>query len=350
MQSPSFPNALAACYGSPLDPNIQTALPNYLPGELRTPGRVIAPFAGQIYSLQNVANSVYHAMQLGIRRTAGPLTLGVSYTYSHSIDDSSDRTEATFINAYNLPSNRASSDFDQRHLLNVSYVYQLPLMRLYKALSFLDEDPTNQVSSHNGGGNAGPLVKRMWDGWELSGITVFQTGTPFSVLNGGSIDGTSPADNAGVVTVAGPASYPDLASTSGPAPPSNSGGANTFGPLLGNPGRFVAPTGLTFGNAGRNYLNNPSRTNFDVALSKYFPFSEGRSFEFRVETFNLFNHTQFRVYDPSNPGNTGNNVITCYSGTNYSAGDPGCLATSSFLHPLDAHRPRTLQLGFKFLF
>jgi len=368
-QNPGFVNALAACYGSPLDPTIDPQLPLFLPGELRTPGKVIAPFVGQIYSLQNIANSVYHAMQVSLRRTAGPLTLGASYTYSHSIDDSSDRTEATFINAYNLPSNRASSDFDQRHLLNLSYVYQLPLMKVYKALNFADDDPTNQLSSHDGG-TPGALVKRLWEGWELSGITVFQTGTPFSVLNGGALDGISAADNAGVVTVVGPASYPDLAPNPGPRPPSNSGSGSTFGPLLGNPGRFVAPTGLTFGNAGRNFLTNPRRTNFDMALAKHFSLRESRSFEFRIETFNTWNHTQFRIYDPSHPGNTGNNIITCYGGgtqqtvngmpafypdgtpvlLNISVGDPGCLASSSFLHPVDAHRPRTLQFGLKFSF
>lgn len=349
-QSPGFVNALAACYGSPLDPIFEKAtLPPYLPGQLRTPGNVIAPFVGQIYLLQNVAQSLYHSMQVSLRRTAGPLTLGVSYTYSHSIDDSSDRTEATFINAYNLPSNRASSDFDQRHLLNFSYVYQLPLMKVSKALNFFDDDPTNELSSNKGGGPS-TFAKRVWDNWELSGITLFQSGTPFSVLNGGQADGLSPADNAGVVTVSGPASYPDVASNPGPMPSSRSGSASVFGPLLGNPNRFIAPTGLTFGGAGRNSMNNPHRVNFDVALAKHFPFSEGRSLEFRLESFNLFNHTQFRIYDASHPGNTGNNVITCYAGVNNSAGDPGCLASSSFLHPVDAHRPRTLQLGLKFIF
>src|SRR5262249_40568313 len=144
--------------------------------------------------------------------------------------------------------------------------------------------------------------------------------------------------------------YPDLASSAGVMPDANSGGKNTFGPLLGNPGRFVAPTGLTFGNAGRNAMTNPRRTNFDVALSKFFPLSESRAFEFRIEAFNVLNHSQFRIFDPSHPGNTGNNVITCYGGANSSAGDPGCLASSSFLHPVDAHRPRTMQFGFKFNF
>ena len=346
-QYPGWANSLAACYGSPIPVN-GPSVPNIQPNALRTPGNVIAPFVGQISSLQNVANSLYNALQLSLRRTAGPLTFGLSYTYSHSIDDSSDRTEATFINAYNLPSNRASSDFDQRHLLNVTYVYNLPLLKFYKLLNFADDDPTNQLSKHTGG-DPSALVRRIWDGWELSGITVFQTGTPFSVLNGGSTDGTGAADNAGVVSIAGPASYPDVAAN--PAPrPTGVGSNQTFGPLLGNPYRFIAPTGLTFGNAGRNYLNNPSRTNFDVAFAKNFPMGEGRSFQFRLETFNLFNHTQFRIYDQSNPGNPGNNVISCYAGATNTAGDPGCVASSSFLHPVDAHRPRTMQLGFKFLF
>ena len=77
---------------------------------------------------------------------------------------------------------------------------------------------------------------------------------------------------------------------------------------------------------------------------------ETQSLQFRLETFNTFNHTQFRIYDPSNPGNTGNNVITCYAGMSNLAGDSSCLAGNSFLRPVDAHRPRTMQVGVKFLF
>ncbi|HTW24305.1 MAG TPA: hypothetical protein VMD78_11935, partial [Candidatus Baltobacteraceae bacterium] len=101
-------------------------------------------------------------------------------------------------------------------------------------------------------------------------------------------------------------------------------------------------------------LNNPSRLNFDVSLSKTVKLKEDRSLEFRLETFNIFNKTQFRIYDPANPGNVGNNTITCFggSGSDYSAagdGDTSCLS-NSFLRPIDAHRPRTMQLGVKFFF
>ena len=96
-------------------------------------------------------------------------------------------------------------------------------------------------------------------------------------------------------------------------------------------------------------MNNPSRINFNMALLKHFKIREGYDIEFRTEAFNVFNHTQFRIYDPSHPGNTGNNVINCYGdiSTGYSAGASGCLTGNSFLHPVDAHDPRILQFGLK---
>src|SRR5215475_8030820 len=163
-------NALASCYGEPIDPT-KTQIQPPLPSTLRTPGNVIAPYFGQIYLLQNIANSNYNALQMSLRRSTTNLTLGVSYTWSHSIDDSSDRTQATFINAYNLPSNRASSDFDQRHLLNISYVYQLPLGKMHDFLTFADDDSSNTQT----GGKLGTPNPKLWDGWELSGIITFQT-------------------------------------------------------------------------------------------------------------------------------------------------------------------------------
>ena len=87
-----------------------------------------------------------------------------------------------------------------------------------------------------------------------------------------------------------------------------------------------------------------------MALLKHFkPFGEGRDLEFRAESFNIFNHTQFRITDPANPGNTGNNVVSCFGSQSefYSAGAPNCLAGQSFLHPVDAHDPRILQFGLK---
>jgi len=334
---PAYTNMLAGCYGYASsagffgDPN---GLRKYMG-------------LGQIISLENSANSSYNAFQTTLRRTAGGLTLGVSYTYSHSLDDSSDRSDATFVNSYDLRSNRASSNFDERNLLNVSYVYELPFLQFLRT-------SIGQMFSSDGTGNVSEGTAKVLKGWELSGITVFQSGTPFSVVNAGGFNGISVPDNAGVANNLGLGSYPDVVGNpNGPIP---SGGNNgySFGPLLLNPGAFAAPTGLTFGDAGRNSLNNPSRLNFDMALLKHIKVRESADLELRLETFNTFNHTQFRIYD-SNMGNQSNNTVSCYGGQNsgYSAaGGDGvdCLTGSAFLHPIDAHRPRTVQFGVKYVF
>jgi hypothetical protein len=171
------------------------------------------------------------------------------------------------------------------------------------------------------------------------------------VINSAGNTGISLTDNAGVSSGLGvAASFPDVVKGL-PAPGSNS---ESFGPLIGNPSQFVAPRGLTFGDAGRNFLNNPGRLNFDLALLKHFKIRESGQLEFRAETFNILNHTQFRIYDPDNPGSSGNNIIGCYAGPAYSAGFKGsgadCVTGASFLHPLDAHRPRTIQFGLKLAF
>jgi hypothetical protein len=340
---PAFVNLEAACFGAPLTVLGEFPDVNAL--------RQFAPGFNRILSLENIANSSYNALQATLRRVEGPLTLGISYTYGHSIDDSSDRSDTTFVNSFDLHSTRASSNFDERHLLNISYLYNLPLIGLGKRInSFFGAGADQDVNATEGSPSLPEIVFR---NWTLSGITVFQSGTPFSVINDAGANGISALDNAGVANGAGAGSFPDRAV--GPHPkPTGRNFPLTFGPLLGNPAAFVAPRGLTFGNAGRNVLTNPHRTNFDVAFLRNLKVKESDNLELRLEAFNIFNHTQFRIYDP-NLGNTGSNTIGCYggSGADYSAaGGDGvdCLTGSSFLHPVDAHRPRTVQLGAKFTF
>jgi Carboxypeptidase regulatory-like domain len=314
---------------------------------------------GEIHALQNVADSSYHGFQTVLRRTKGPLTAGVAYTFSHSIDDASDRTDPTFVNSLDLRSNKASSNFDQRHLLNVSYVYSLPKLGQYID-NWLAGSPSPAPSDSPDTTVAKPGTSSRWaralgDGWQFSGITTYQTGTPFSVINNAGSDGIGVLDNAGVANGVGAGSYPDvIPHVSANSRPAAGNNVSSFGPILLNPSEFVAPRGLTFGDAGRNFLNNPSRLNFDMSLIKHFAIHEGSEVEFRLEAFNIFNHTQFRLYNPDR-GNTGSNTISCYGGPNYSAGAyfPGgqdCLTGNSFLHPVDAHRPRTLQLALKYSF
>jgi hypothetical protein len=255
--------------------------------------RTAFPGYGNIGTLRDVANSVYHSLQVGANRTVGDLTLSVSYTYSHSIDDSSDRGDNAFVNAYNFAANRASSNFDQRHSLSFSYVYGLPIFR--------------------GSGFSHALL----GGWQVSGITVAQTGLPFSVTNGLSNFG----DNAGVGNGTGTGSRPDLVGNPGSTPTPD----GLRGPLAYNPAAYAAPQGLTFGNVGRNTLNYPGRVNFDFGLFKRFAISERAGFDFRWENYNLFNHTQYNAINSS-------------------------FGPSNFLHLSGTHDPRRMQFGLRFYF
>jgi hypothetical protein len=334
--SPSYTNLEAACFGTP---GINFPDPNSL--------RTFAPGFGRILSLQNVANSNYNGLQTTIRREQGPLTLGVAYTYSHSIDDSSDRSDTTLVNALDLASNRASSSFDERHLFNISYVYKLPKLStgvFNWAHTNLDPNDTTVPP-----GSPSKFLQTAFDGWEVSGITSIQSGTPFSIINGGSANGISVLDNAGVANGTTAGSYPDVIGDPHARAPYQASNPQSIGPILGNPAAFAAPEGLTYGDAGRNFFNNPRRTNFDITFLKHFKITEASNLQFRAEIFNLFNHTQFRIYD-SDLGNTGSNTINCYAGANNSAGDPSCLVGSAFLHPVDAHRARTMQFGLKYDF
>ena len=104
--------------------------------------------------------------------------------------------------------------------------------------------------------------------------------------------------------------------------------AGVFGVLNYNAAAFNLPTGLTFGDSGRNELRLPGRTNFDFGLFKRFAFKERYAFEFRWENFNVFNHTQF--FGPQ-------------------AVD-GNIASSTFGEVLSAQPARIVQLGAKFVF
>lgn len=330
--------------------------------------RATAPGIDKIASIQPIANSSYQSFQLLGRRTKGPLTVDAAYTYSHSLDDSSDRNEIA-INGLDLRSNKASSSFDQRHLFEISYIYRLPLrsflQNFFSTIS-RDPDPDNKsaVNPPPSSFFNSRVSRTLVEGWDLSGLTLFQTGIPFSVYNSGGTDAIgdriAAVDNAGAANGLNPLyeSYPDLVGSARHCLRCAQilGGDNgkSFGPLLLNPMAFAAPRGLTFGDAGRNVLNNPNRTNFDLSLLKHFGLPREGDLEFRAEAFNVFNHTQFRIFDPAF-GNSSSNTISCYAGESgdYSAAGGGgtdCLTGSGFLHPFDAHRARTLQLALKLSF
>jgi hypothetical protein len=337
-QNAAYVHLQAACT-NPNIPNINSLSGRPYPG------------LGRVLSLQNVADSSYHAFQATMRRARGPLTIGLSYTYSHSLDDASDRSDPVLVDSFNLRENRASSNFDERHLFTFNYIFQLPNL----ARSFWEAalGPESQDGSPGVDNCCSRFLDKMFGGWEVSGVTLYQSGIPFTVINSAGNTGVSLTDNAGVSSGLGiAASYPDVTHGLLEPPARN---FQSVGPLLGNPSQFVAPRGLTFGDAGRNFLNNPSRLNFDISLLKHFKVTESSELQFRAEFFNIFNHTQFRIYDPDNPGSSGNNVVSCYGGPVFSAGfqasgGTDCITGASFLHPLNAHFPRIMQFGLKWSF
>jgi hypothetical protein len=316
------------------------------------------PYFGiqKIFSLENIADSNYHAFQATMRRTHGPLTLDISYSYSHSIDDSSDRNDTTIVNPLDVSGNKASSNFDQRHLLTISYNYVLPHLKFdsNRVRAWANDEP--MPDSPSAPGFFDRMMTNLVGGWEISGVTTVQSGTPFTVINGGyPALGISLPDNGGVASgITSVGSYPDIVGDIHARGPLGSSNPRSFGAALGNAAAFAAPRGLTFGNAGRNALNNPTRWNLDLTLLKHFKVTEAANLEFRTEIFNILNHTQFRVYDPSpNFGNGASNTITCYGVQAFNAGgDPqtDCLTGNAFLHPVNAHRPRTMQFGMKVIF
>jgi hypothetical protein len=294
---------------------------------------------GTIQAKFNAASSSYNGLEMSARKTVGALQMSLSYTYSHSIDDASSASDGGFVDSYDLRINRASSNFDQRHVFTASYIYDLPFFK--------------------GSG----LTHSLLGGWQYSGIASFQTGSPFSVTNGGAntIALSVPADNAGVANGVGTGSRPDLVGNPSKDAIPAGYGANGFGPLLVNPTAFAAPQGLTFGNTPRNDARNPHQINFDMAVYKHFAIKESAAVEFRAEAFNVFNHTEWG-YIAGGAGSAGGNgsftggtsSVGCYGPSNGNAGDPSCVNDptnpNNFLRPGASHNARILQLALKFIF
>jgi hypothetical protein len=253
------------------------------------------PSIGSIQRVEPEANSNYNALQFSLRKTSGSLTLDVAYTYSHSLDDSSDNFDSNFVNSANIHSNYASSNYDERHILTAAWTYDIPF--------------------HGKG-----FTHTLLGGWQFSGIVNSQSGTPFSVIDG--VFG----DNAGVADgTTGVGSYADRVGDPLATPDPSCFIPGTKGHPLFNCTAYQQPQGLTFGNSGRNSLHNPYRTNFNMAGYKVFHATERVQAQFRAEAFNIFNHTE-------------------WSGVNAGVG------ADNFLYPNGAHMPRVLQFALRLTF
>ena len=240
---------------------------------------------GSIAPMVLGANSNYNSLQVSFRATAWKnLTLNSTYTWSHAFDIIDGEIFSNVSNPFNARYDYGPAGFDRRQISVTSFIYKIPLFQ----------------------GSGSQAMKTALGGWELSGIALFESGTPVSISGGpdnlGYGGGTSNRAN-----VVAPVTYPGTRfqwfSTSS----------------------FAKPGPLQWGTAARNDVVAPGRNNWNVALFKAFQMKEKARFEFRAETFNTFNHTQFG--GPS---------------TSVTAANFGQI-TSTF-------NPRTFQLGAKFLF
>jgi hypothetical protein len=230
-----------------------------LPGGGAIAARRPIPQLSQISDIRWNGWATYHAFSLAAkRRLARGLTFDANWTWSHSIDDASDPgptlNEANVPqNVYDLGAEKASSSFDHRHRVAVSFVWQIPTGMLQGWRSAL------------------------FSQWQAGGSFTAQSGAPFSV--------NLSSDQANIG--AGPAQRPDM------------NGDPNAGPKT--PGRwfntsvFSLPALYAFGNAPRNAVMGPGLQEFDLSLQKEIAVTEAVRLQLRGEAYNLFNHPNFNL-------------------------------------------------------
>src|ERR1700674_4167520 len=224
------------------------------------------------------AYSHYHSLQTTLSRRWAAGYFQAAYTFSRSTDATSSGNTA-FNTAFNdestLNASRGLSDFDRTHRFVVSYRYDLPF--------FKGET-----------GAKGALLQ----GWALSGITIFQSGTPFSVTDSGAASaflalGFTPLTLGGQLA---PGATISSGKTSGDIHKRIDGYLNpnafTLAPQLYPAQCLANPNFCTtdFGNLGRNVFRGPSQQNWDFSLIKNFKITERQSLRFATDFFIIWNH------------------------------------------------------------
>ena len=215
--------------------------------------------------------SSYNAGNVKLEKRSSSVALVAVYTWAKSLDDKSaaagvggTNAFAGHMNEHDPSIDHGLSDFDVNHRFVTSFVYQLPFGRGKKY-----------------GSNMNKAADIALGGWQLTGITTFQKGFPFSVLAN---------DKLGLLTT-----FTQRANLVPGCNP-NSGfhkGVNEWF----NTSCFVQPLAGQFGDSGRNIIRGPGINNWDMGIGKDFKFTERVAFQFRAEAFNIFNHAQYG-YDP----------------------------------------------------
>jgi hypothetical protein len=232
----------------------------------------LRPYKGynSIRETDNIASTLYNAFQLTWnKRFSSGLMFGFSYTLSRSWDNGSAQRDI-IPDTYYATNLWAQSDFDTRHIAVINYLYDIPLFR----------------SQHN-------VAAKLLGGWQISGITQFQTGQPSSVGVNNDYAGVGQDGSMGTLTgqywaQSGTPSMPKGFAANGNNDPNywfypfNSNGTSMFtAPATGT---FMTQTG------SRNIIHNPGFINWNMGLYKKFAINDRTGFQFRAEAFDLFNH------------------------------------------------------------
>ena len=253
----------------------------------------LRPFKGfaNINMLEHSGRSEYNGLQLELnRRFSKGLLFGFAYTLSKSMDNNSGPRDP-FIDVFNQGLNWGKASFDTRHVAVVNFVYELPFF-------------------NNANRKA---VKTIAGGWQLSGVTQWQTGTPFSIANGDDYLGIGSANGKPWSLSGEPQLKREFANVNAAGnftgitnfwfdPVRNAAGAQTLA---------TRPANGSLPNQNRNSigLHNPGFQNWNMAAFKNFRFAERQNIQFRFEAFNWVNHPNWNGVD-ANPTSATLGMIT----------------------------------------
>ncbi len=261
------------------------------------------------------AVSNYNSLQATVRKqfSRGFMIQG-AYTWSKNLTNLANN-QANSNNASDMWQQYGPAQFSRPQRFVVNYSYDLPL------------------GTHTG------VMERVLGGWNLSGVTVVQGGSPMTIADpsAGTIYGTAGSGFAGFgrAQMCPGMTYGDIATPGGIE--QRLGGASG-GPGYFNKSAFCAPpaigNGTDYGNSGTGIILGPGQFNWDVAILKRIRILENHSIQFRTEFFNAFNHPQF-----SNP-NYGPGAT--YALPNVRSGAFGQITSTS--------NPRVIQFALKYSF
>jgi len=260
----------------------------------RTPTPGLNGYSGyQLFA--NDAYSHYNSLQTTVSRRWSRGYFQAAYTWSKSTDATSTGNTA-FNTAYNdqsdINASRGLSDFDRPHRLSVSYVYDLPFFA--KSTGF---------------------KRVVLGGWGVSGVTIIQSGLPFSIFDSGAGTaflgaGSTPLLGASLASggsISSGYTHGDIHSRLNGYVDINN---FTFAPQLYPTECASDPNFCTtgFGDLGRNIYRGPYQQNWDFSLIKNFHLTERQNIRFTTDFFNIWNHANFAnpvSTDVENPSSFG---------------------------------------------